>query len=113
MQLKKKVAEEKAWLVQLKESCESLRIKTDQIIQYFQSHVWCVDTYSPVTSIRNLVGKRWLSDDVIDTVFDISMMIHSVLCVSQHTLCTHPLGYMRKCAPYKKMVSMFQKLLWP
>ena len=50
-------AEENAWLVQSKESCESLRIKTDQIIQYFQSHVWCVDTYSPVMSIRNLVGK--------------------------------------------------------
>ena len=81
MQLKKKVAEEKAWLVQSKESCESLRIKTDQIIQYFQSHVWCVDTYSPVTSIRNLVGKRWLSDDVIDTVFDIINTQHDdTLC---------------------------------
>ena len=62
-QKKNRVAEEKAWLKQLKENCEGLGINIERITQYFQDNVWST---SSVTSIQTLVGKRWLADDVID-----------------------------------------------
>ena len=74
--LRKKVAEEKAWLKQSKQNCEGLGINFDKINQYFRDHVWSTDNYNPITSIRNITGKRWLSDDVIDRVFDIINMKH-------------------------------------
>ena len=43
----------------------------DKINQYFKNHLWFTDSYNPVVYVRNLVGTRWLSDDVIDIVFDI------------------------------------------
>ena len=74
--LKKKVAEEKAWLNQLKQICDGLEVNMHKINQYFQNNVWSTVSYNPVVSIRNLVSNRWLSDDVIDTVFDIINMKH-------------------------------------
>ena len=67
----KKVAEERAWLQQSYQNCDGLCINIDKISQHFRDHVWSTKSYSPITSIRTLVGKRWLTDDVIDIVFDI------------------------------------------
>ena len=69
--LKKKVGEEKAWLKQSKQNCEGLGINIDKVNQHFRGNVWSTDSYNPINSIWNLVGKRWLSDDVNDMAFDI------------------------------------------
>ena len=53
----------------------------DQINRYFKNHVWSTNSYNPVVSVRNLVGRRWLSDDVIDIVFDIiNTMYTDTIC---------------------------------
>ena len=48
-----------------------------KIYQCFQNNVWSTVSYNPVVAIPNLVSNRWLSDDVIDTVFDIINMKHN------------------------------------
>ena len=68
-QIKKKISEEKAWLKESEKACAGLGINIKNIHQYFQSHVWCGN--DSCASIRNLVGKRWLSDYEIDKVFNI------------------------------------------
>ena len=55
--LKKKIAEEKAWLKQAKQSCEVLGINIDNINQHFKDRVWSTTSFNPNTCIRNLVGK--------------------------------------------------------
>ena len=72
--LNKKVAEEKAWLKQAAQKCEGLRINTDKIKK---DNVWSTASFNPTTSIRNLVGKRWLTDDVIESVLDTINMKHN------------------------------------
>ena len=67
---KKKVAEERAWLQQSYQDCNGLCINIDKINQHFRDYVWSAKSYNPISSIRTLVGKRWLTDDVIDIVFD-------------------------------------------
>ena len=75
--LRKRIAEEKAWFKQAKQSCEDLGINIESIYRYFKDRVWSTtSTFNPTTCIRNLVGKRWLTDDVIETVFDIINMKH-------------------------------------
>ena len=69
--LKKKVAEEKSWLEQAKQNYGSLGIDIDKIYQYLQENVWSTGHNYHIDSIRTLVGERWLTDDVIDTVFGI------------------------------------------
>ena len=64
--LKGKIAEEKLWLQQSKQDCEGLGVNIDKINQYFKNHVWYTNSYNPVVSVGNLVGTRWLSDDVIN-----------------------------------------------
>ena len=79
--LRKNIAEEKDWLKQSKQNCGELGINIDEISQHFQMvH----------NSVRTLVGKRWLSDDIIDIAFDArSMMILFVSCASRPGFCTH------------------------
>ena len=67
--LTKKVAEEKAWLKQAAQKCEGLGINIDKINQHFKDNVWSTASFNPTTFIRNLVGKRWLTDDVIESVY--------------------------------------------
>ena len=73
--LKKKVAEEKVWLKQAAQKCEGLGINIDKINQHFKDNVWSTASFNPITSIRNLVGKRWLTDDIIESVFDTIKLI--------------------------------------
>ena len=75
--LKGKIAEEKLWLQQSKQDCEGLGVNIDQINQYFKNHVWSTNSYNPVVSVHNLVCTRWLSDDVIDIVFDINNTMYT------------------------------------
>ena len=75
--LKTMVAEEKAWLKQAKQNyCEGLGVNVDKINQHFEENVWCSTDFNQITPIRNLVGKRWLTDDVIESVFDIINLKH-------------------------------------
>ena len=67
---KKKVVEEKAWLKHAAQNCEGLGVNIDKINQHFKDNVWSTTSFNPTTCIRNLVGNRWLTDDVIETVFD-------------------------------------------
>ena len=39
--------------------------------------MWSTASFNPTTSIRNLVGKRWLTDDVIESVLDTINMKHN------------------------------------
>ena len=79
--LQKKVAEEKAWLKQAAQKSEGLGINIDKIDQHFKDNVWSTASFNPITSIRNLVGKRWLTDDVIESVFDTINMKHDdIIC---------------------------------
>ena len=39
--------------------------------------MWANASFNPTTSIRSLVGKRWLTDDVIERLFDTINMKHS------------------------------------
>ena len=75
--LRKNIAEEKDWLKQSKQNCEGLGINIDKINQHFRNNVWSADNYNPFTSVRTLVGRRWLSDDVIDIAFDIINKKHN------------------------------------
>ena len=75
--LKKMVAEEKPWLKQAAQKCEGLGINIDKINQHFKDNVWSTASFDPITSIRNLVGKRWQTDDVIESVFDTINMKHN------------------------------------
>ena len=68
--LKKKIAEERVWLKEAKIICDGLGINIDGITEHFKSNVWCSTSLYPATCIRNLVGKRWLTDDVIETAFE-------------------------------------------
>ena len=68
--LKKKIAEEKLWLKDANISCDGLGINIDGITEHFKSTVWCSTNLYPGTCVRNLVGKRWLTDDVIETAFE-------------------------------------------
>ena len=70
----KKVAEENAWLDQAKECCVMLSIDIDKIYQYFEDNVWSTGNKS---SIRTLMCERWLTDEIIDTVFGILNKKHS------------------------------------
>ena len=66
---------------QSKQNCEGIGVNIDQINQYFKNYVWFTNRYNPVVSVRNLVGTRWLSDDVIDIVFDIvNTMYTDTIC---------------------------------
>ena len=67
---KKKVVEEKAWLKHAAQNCEGLRVKIDKINQHFKDNVWSTTSFNPTTCICILVGNRWLTDDVIETLFD-------------------------------------------
>ena len=67
--LKKKNDEERVWLKQAKQSCEGLEINIDNINQHFKDNVWSTTSFNPTTSIHNLVGKRWPTDNVIEIVF--------------------------------------------
>ena len=71
--LEKKLAEENTWLEHAKQNCRSLGIDIDKIYQYFRDNVWstCARNNYHIASIRTLVGERWLTDEVTDTVFDI------------------------------------------
>ena len=96
-QIKKKISEEKAWLKESEKACAGLGINIKNIHQYFQSHVWCGN--DSCASIRNLVGKRWLSDYEIDKMFNVVNEVYDNtigLCVSQPIFCTHLVGYMKK-----------------
>ena len=91
--LKGKIAEEKLWLQQSKQDCEGLGVNIDQINQYFKNHVWSTNSYNPVIFVRNVVGTRWLSDDVIDIVFDIinTMYIDTICFLCKPTRICIPL----------------------
>ena len=67
---KKKVVEEKAWLKHAAQNCEGLGVNIDKINQYFKDNVWSTTSFNPTTCRCNLVGNRWLTDDVIEIVFD-------------------------------------------
>ena len=68
--LKKRIAEERVWLKEAKNNCNGLGVNIDRITEHFKSNVWCSTTLNPATCIRNLVGKRWLTDDIIETAFE-------------------------------------------
>jgi hypothetical protein len=68
---RKKVAEENVWFEQAKQNCGSLGIDIDKVYQYFRDNVWSTGNNYHIASIRTLVGERWLTDEVIDTVFGI------------------------------------------
>lgn len=71
--LREKVAEERAWFKQSTQNCESHGINLDKIKQ---DNVWSSASHNHLASIRNLVGKRWLSDDILDNVFDLMNRTH-------------------------------------
>ena len=80
---KKKVAEENTWLEQAKQNCGSLGIDIDKVYQYFRDNVWptCARNNYHIASVRTLVGERWLTDEVIDTVFGIINKKHDdIIC---------------------------------
>ena len=110
--LRKKVAKEEAWLKQSKPNCENLGINFDKINQYFRDHVCSTDNHNPITSIWNIAGKQWLSDDVIDSVFDIINKKHEdTVCFDNVCKLTRIMyssaGLNEKCVASAIMVSLF------
>ena len=61
--------QEKAWLKHAAQNYEGLGVNIDKINQHFKD-VCSTTSFNPTTCIRNLVDNRWLTDDVIETVFD-------------------------------------------
>ena len=63
IQLKSRISEEKHWLAEIESPrMQELGISLEKVVDFFVTHVWG-KLSNKGNAVRNLVGKRWMTDN--------------------------------------------------